>query len=449
MSQKKLTRTQSSLLRSSPTIRSSIQSLSSITECDDFNEISHHRREQDLEAGEKEEKQRRRKPVKSFGSINRIKPGLAFTLACLSFLSLSSFLLFFIDEIFTSENLLLGLIFVALALFFASRNMAVINQTVIAIKQIRVRSRIKHKHKPVQWYIGDTKPEPIKEEAQRLVVKEGVQYFSNGDSTKVNSTEGSVTEVECTIISLMEDMKEIGSMEDTMVMESSVGLKEVNIKDSISKDLDMVMEFTGFTPEILTPVNGLTVKAMALVFKLVLMVALLSENSNLVSNMDLVLTISGKNKQKLARTYKDLFVLFLSSDLWIWCCRNGDKYAGEYFGDKIHGFGVYHFANGHYYEGAWHEGRKQGYGTYRFRTGDIKSGEWDDGSLVNHLSPDSDPVRRAVQSARERAKNGVNQRRVDEHVIRAVAAANKAATAARVAAVKAVQNQMDGKICDN
>jgi len=54
-----------------------------------------------------------------------------------------------------------------------------------------------------------------------------------------------------------------------------------------------------------------------------------------------------------------------------------------------------------------------------------------------------------LQSARERAKNGVNQRRIDEQVIRAVAAANKAATAARVAAVKAVQNQMDGKICDN
>ncbi|XP_033131078.1 uncharacterized protein LOC103831429 isoform X2 [Brassica rapa] len=58
-------------------------------------------------------------------------------------------------------------------------------------------------------------------------------------------------------------------------MESSLGLKEVSIKDSTSKDLDMVTEFTGSTPEILTPVNGLTVKAMSL-----------------VSNMDLVLTTS-------------------------------------------------------------------------------------------------------------------------------------------------------------
>lgn len=79
------------------------------------------------------------------------------------------------------------------------------------------------------------------------------------------------------------------------------------------------------------------------------------------------------------------------------CCRNGDKYAGEYFGDKIHGFGVYHFANGHYYEGAWHEGRKQGYGTYGFRNGDTKSGEWNDGNLVNRLPPETDPVHRAVQ----------------------------------------------------
>lgn len=78
-------------------------------------------------------------------------------------------------------------------------------------------------------------------------------------------------------------------------------------------------------------------------------------------------------------------------------CRNGDKYAGEYFGDKIHGFGVYHFANGHCYEGAWHEGRKQGFGAYSFRSGDAKSGEWDSGNLVTSLPLTSEPVCRAVQ----------------------------------------------------
>lgn len=36
------------------------------------------------------------------------------------------------------------------------------------------------------------------------------------------------------------DTNEIGSIEDTTAMESSLGLKEVSSKDSTSKDLDMV-----------------------------------------------------------------------------------------------------------------------------------------------------------------------------------------------------------------
>ncbi|CAF2060630.1 unnamed protein product [Brassica napus] len=91
--------------------------------------------------------------------------------------------------------------------------------------------------------------------------------------------------------------------------------------------------------------------------------------------------------------------------------KNGDKHAGEYFRDKIHGFGVYHFPNGHYYEGAWHEGRKQRYGTYGFITGDTECGEWDDG---NRLSPETGLLRKAVQSAQEMARKGVDQRRVHE-----------------------------------
>lgn len=68
-------------------------------------------------------------------------------------------------------------------------------------------------------------------------------------------------------------------------------------------------------------------------------------------------------------------------------CRNGDTYSGEYFGDKMHGFGVYHFANGHCYEGAWHEGRKQGYGMYTFRNSVTKCGEWDSGHLKTPVAP--------------------------------------------------------------
>lgn len=79
------------------------------------------------------------------------------------------------------------------------------------------------------------------------------------------------------------------------------------------------------------------------------------------------------------------------------CRRNGDRYAGEYFGDKIHGFGVYHFANGHCYEGSWHEGQKQGYGMYTFRSGDTRCGEWDGGTLKFPLPPLTDAVLRAVQ----------------------------------------------------
>lgn len=93
--------------------------------------------------------------------------------------------------------------------------------------------------------------------------------------TKVNFTKGSVMEVEFTTISLKEDMKEIGLMEDMMVMESRVGLEEVDIKVTIDKVLDMVMEFTDSTLEIVMLVNGLMVKAMDLVFSLVLMVALM------------------------------------------------------------------------------------------------------------------------------------------------------------------------------
>ncbi|GMN30861.1 hypothetical protein TIFTF001_002994 [Ficus carica] len=132
--------------------------------------------------------------------------------------------------------------------------------------------------------------------------------------------------------------------------------------------------------------------------------------------------------------------------------RNGDTYVGEYFADKMHGFGVYRFANGHRYEGAWHEGRRQGLGMYTFRNGETQSGHWQNGFLngpsmqnphpespraVNHAR-----VLNAVQEARQAAERAQNITLMDERVNKAVAAANKAATAARVAAVKAVQDQM-------
>ncbi|KAG6504427.1 hypothetical protein ZIOFF_036760 [Zingiber officinale] len=128
--------------------------------------------------------------------------------------------------------------------------------------------------------------------------------------------------------------------------------------------------------------------------------------------------------------------------------KNGDKYAGEYFADKIHGFGVYHFANGHCYEGSWHEGKKQGYGMYTFRNGDTRCGDWDAGILKMPLCASEPSVQHAVQAAQKAAESSILVPRVDSQVNKAVAAANRAATAARVAAIKAVQNRIDGKFCD-
>jgi len=66
-------------------------------------------------------------------------------------------------------------------------------------------------------------------------------------------------------------------------------------------------------------------------------------------------------------------------------------YAGEYFADKMHGFGVYQFGNGHRYEGAWHEGRRQGLGMYTFRNGETQSGHWQNGILDVSAAENGNP----------------------------------------------------------
>ncbi|KAK8951265.1 hypothetical protein KSP39_PZI004422 [Platanthera zijinensis] len=136
--------------------------------------------------------------------------------------------------------------------------------------------------------------------------------------------------------------------------------------------------------------------------------------------------------------------------------RNGDTYAGEYFADKMQGYGVYRFANGHRYEGAWHEGRRQGFGMYTFRNGETQAGHWQNGTLEamstqsalsgSPVAVDHSKVLNAVQEARQAAKKAFDLPKVDERVNKSVAAANKAAHAARVAAVKAVQKQAPGDL---
>nr|GMC80682.1 phosphatidylinositol 4-phosphate 5-kinase 4-like [Ipomoea batatas] len=107
----------------------------------------------------------------------------------------------------------------------------------------------------------------------------------------------------------------------------------------------------------------------------------------------------------------------------------------------MHGFGVYKFGNGHRYEGAWHEGRRQGFGTYTFRNGETQSGHWQNGVLNVSSAPgtrtgssatdDHSKVLNAVQEAIRAAEKANDVVKVDERVKRAVATANKAATAAR------------------
>ncbi|XP_074317629.1 uncharacterized protein LOC141653688 [Silene latifolia] len=137
--------------------------------------------------------------------------------------------------------------------------------------------------------------------------------------------------------------------------------------------------------------------------------------------------------------------------------RNGDVYAGEYFADKVHGFGVYKYANGHQYEGSWHEGRRQGLGVYTFRNGEVQSGYWQNGILDNGSSRIglstlpfqvySGQVSDVVQKAREACQRSYTVVTAgNNQVSKAVAAAERAANAARTAAVKAVQKRTHEEI---
>lgn len=129
--------------------------------------------------------------------------------------------------------------------------------------------------------------------------------------------------------------------------------------------------------------------------------------------------------------------------------RNGDRYSGEYFSNMIHGFGIYYFDNGHCYEGSWHEGRRQGLGVYTFRNGDTMSGDWNSGVLKITLPPSDHAIQHSVQAARKAAENARLLPNVEEQMNKVVMAANRAANAARVAAIKAVQNHKDDKFNNN
>ncbi|KAF7843618.1 MORN repeat-containing protein 1-like [Senna tora] len=126
--QAKLTRTNSSLLRSSPTIRSSIHSLSSVN------------KEDVIITPLDEDENKVKKPHKS--------------------------------EVPTSENLLLALIFIVVALYFVSKNKGLINQSLSVPKHawdenVRRLGFSKPNSKHVHWFIGDSLP-PKREKRRKL-----------------------------------------------------------------------------------------------------------------------------------------------------------------------------------------------------------------------------------------------------------------------------------------
>ncbi|XP_057795882.1 uncharacterized protein LOC131011991 [Salvia miltiorrhiza] len=422
-SQVKLTRTNSSLLRSSPTIRSSIHSLSSVSE------IAPDSDTEDLE----EQKPHSRPAPPPLRSA----PSRAAPLAAAFLLLLYTLFAFFNrDDLATSENLLLALIFVAVLLFLFSRNKGLVIRNFSLLKQIcdeygkklgfscfasRAHS------KPVQWFIGEAESEDLerskecgKERRSRRIIREGVEFYSNGDFYEGEFHKGTCngSGVYNYFVNGRYEGDWIDGKYDGYGIESWARGSRYRgqYRQGLRHGYGVYKFYTGDSYA--------------------------GEWCNGQSH--------GVGAQTCAdgSCYVGEFKCGVKHGLGCYHFRNGDRYAGEYFGDKIHGFGVYHFANGHFYEGSWHEGRKQGYGMYTFRNGEARCGEWDDGNLKIPLPPLTDAVLRAVQAARKTAENAIHLRRVDEQVNKAVVAANRAATAARVAAIKAVQNRIDGKFCD-
>ncbi|KAK4391096.1 UNVERIFIED_CONTAM: hypothetical protein Sradi_5188700 [Sesamum radiatum] len=367
-SQAKLTRTNSSLLRSSPTIRSSIHSLSSVSEIPPDQET-------DIEEQKPHSKPVQKPPVRS-GSAP-LAPVLVILL--LSVYTLFSF--FNRDDIPTSENLLLALILIAVLLFLVSKNKSFVNKNFNLCKQLCDDNG--------DFYEGEF-------HKGRCNGSGVYNYFVNG------RYEGDWID---------------GRYDGYGIESWARGSRyKGQYRQGLRHGYGVYKFYTGDTYA--------------------------GEWCNGQSHGIGVQTCADGS------CYIGEFKCGVKHGLGCYHFRNGDRYAGEYFGDKIHGFGVYHFANGHYYEGSWHEGRKQGYGMYTFRNGETRCGEWDGGNLRTRLPPLTDAVLRAVQAARKTAENAIHLRRVDEQVNKAVVAANRAATAARVAAVRAVQNRIDGKFCD-
>ncbi|CAL0315503.1 unnamed protein product [Lupinus luteus] len=331
--------------------------------------------------------------------------------------------------------MLLVLIFIAMVIYFGNKNKGMIQKTILVLKHswdmnLKRRgfySKGGNSIKPVKWYIGDSgeseKSEVEDEEKEKLlndnrIEKEGVEFYSNGDFY-----EGEFHRGKC----------------------SGSGVYHYSVSGRYEGDW-VDGKYDGYGIE--SWARGSRYKGQYRqglrhgygVYRFYTGDSYAGEWLNGQSHGFGVQNCSD------ASCYVGEFNFGVKHGLGCYHFRNGDRYAGEYFGDKIHGFGVYHFANGHRYEGAWHEGRKQGYGVYIFRNGERRCGEWDAGSLKHSLPPLTDAMHSTVLAARKTADKAINLRRKDDQVNEAVIAANRAATAAKVASVKAVQNRVGGNV---
>ncbi|XP_058097181.1 phosphatidylinositol 4-phosphate 5-kinase 5-like [Magnolia sinica] len=397
-SQSKLTRTSSSLLRS-PTVRTSVHSLAALDE---------------------ESQKKTHKPDSRIGALNRFLPLLAVVF-------LPAFFFFYLrEEIPTSANLFLASVFLSVTAFAAAKKGFSIKNSLMPSRVFRnfweERSRKMRLQKggSIQWSIGSDDVRGSLKKERKKIVREGVEFYSNGDFYEGEFHKGrsNGSGVYNYFVNGRYEGDWVDGRYDGYGIESWARGSRYRgqYRKGLRHGFGVYRFYTGDSYA--------------------------GEWFNGQSHGVGVQTCSDGS------SYVGEFKCGVKHGFGCYHFRNGDRYAGEYFSDKIHGFGVYHFANGHCYEGSWHEGRKQGFGMYTFRNGDGRCGEWDCGVLKNPQLPSSNAVLHAVQSARKAAENAIRLPRVDERVNKAVMASNRAATAARVAAIKAVQNRIDGNLCE-
>ncbi|KAH1125319.1 hypothetical protein AAZX31_06G106200 [Glycine max] len=180
----KLTRNHSSLLRSS------VHNLSSI--------ITQHEHEQQLLLDVHDDDDKNKKPKKPHVQAQAqahhaqalAHRSSAYSALAVFFLGACSLLFyFFYLEVSSSENFLLALIFVAVALYFVSKNKGLIHRSFSLAKhswEENVKrlgfSKAAAVARPVQWFIGDpAAATTTRKKAAAKIVREGVEFYSNGD----------------------------------------------------------------------------------------------------------------------------------------------------------------------------------------------------------------------------------------------------------------------------